>query len=108
MNDRLSIVSDRYAQFLLCELPVLSSYISATAGPGYRLVGPGISRKEGFLKRFAVALRALIDARAQEAGQGLAEYGLILAGVALLAIVAIFALGPKIGELLNRVSASLG
>ena len=41
-------------------------------------------------------------------GQGLAEYGLILAGVALLAIVAIFALGPKIGSLLNRVSSSLG
>jgi pilus assembly protein Flp/PilA len=43
-----------------------------------------------------------------EEGQGLAEYGLILAGVALLAIVAVFALGPKIGELLNRVSSSLG
>jgi pilus assembly protein Flp/PilA len=41
-------------------------------------------------------------------GQGLAEYGLILAGVALLAIVAVFALGPKIGSLLNKVSASLG
>jgi len=44
----------------------------------------------------------------QERGQGLAEYGLILAGVALLAIVAIFALGPKIGSLLNKVSSSLG
>jgi len=44
----------------------------------------------------------------EERGQGLAEYGLILAGVALLAIVAIFALGPKIGSLLNRVSSSLG
>jgi len=55
-----------------------------------------------------MAVRALIDARAQEAGQGLAEYGLILAGVALLAIVAIFALGPKIGDLLNRISSSLG
>ena len=43
-----------------------------------------------------------------EEGQGLAEYGLILAGVALLAIVAIFALGPKIGSLLNKVSSSLG
>jgi pilus assembly protein Flp/PilA len=42
-----------------------------------------------------------------EEGQGLAEYGLILAGVAVLAIVAIFALGPKIGELLNRISSSL-
>jgi pilus assembly protein Flp/PilA len=42
-----------------------------------------------------------------EEGQGMAEYGLILAGVALLAIVAVFALGPKIGSLLNKVSASL-
>jgi pilus assembly protein Flp/PilA len=43
----------------------------------------------------------------REEGQGLAEYGLILAGVALLAIVAIFALGPKIGALLNKVSSSM-
>jgi len=43
-----------------------------------------------------------------EEGQGLAEYGLILAGVAILAIVAIFALGPKIGSLLNRISSSMG
>jgi len=45
---------------------------------------------------------------ARDEGQGLAEYGLILAGVALLAIVAIFALGPKIGSLLNKVSSSMG
>jgi len=40
-------------------------------------------------------------------GQGMAEYGLILAGVALLAIVAVFLLGPQIGALLNKVNASL-
>ena len=43
----------------------------------------------------------------REPGQAMAEYGLILAGVALLAIVAVFSLGPKIGNLLNRVGASL-
>ena len=43
----------------------------------------------------------------KEEGQGMAEYGLILAGVALLAIVAVFLLGPKVGILLNRVGASL-
>ena len=47
------------------------------------------------------------DGEGREEGQGMAEYGLILAGVALLAIVAVFALGPKIGSLLNKVSASL-
>jgi len=43
----------------------------------------------------------------KEEGQGMAEYGLILAGVALLAIVAVFALGPKVGALLNKVGSSL-
>jgi len=43
----------------------------------------------------------------KEEGQGMAEYGLILAGVALLAIVAVFLLGPKIGLLMNRISSSL-
>jgi pilus assembly protein Flp/PilA len=57
------------------------------------------------LSRIRSAIRSYIPER--EEGQGLAEYGLILAGVALLAIVAIFALGPKIGALLNKVSSSL-
>ena len=43
----------------------------------------------------------------REEGQGMAEYGLILAGVALLAIVAVFLLGPKIGTLMNKVGSSL-
>jgi len=43
----------------------------------------------------------------REEGQGMAEYGLILAGVALLAIIAVFLLGPKIGTLMNRISSSL-
>ena len=42
-----------------------------------------------------------------EEGQGMAEYGLILAGVAVLAIVAVFLLGPKIGGLMNTISSSL-
>jgi len=59
--------------------------------------------------RLAVVRRAFNRALGSpDEGQGLAEYGLILAGVAILAIVAIFALGPKIGSLLNRISSSLG
>ena len=44
---------------------------------------------------------------ARDEGQGMAEYGLILAGVAILAIVAVFLLGSNIGNLLNRISSSL-
>jgi Flp pilus assembly pilin Flp len=43
----------------------------------------------------------------KEAGQGMAEYALIVAGIAILAIVALFLLGPRIGLLLNRIAASL-
>ncbi len=43
----------------------------------------------------------------REEGQGLVEYGLILAGVSIAALVALFALGPQITALFNAVSASL-
>ena len=44
---------------------------------------------------------------AREEGQGLVEYGLILAGVSIAAIAALFLLGPKISTLFNTVEASL-
>ena len=43
----------------------------------------------------------------REEGQGMAEYGLILAGVAILAIVAVFFLGGSLGTMLNKINASL-
>jgi pilus assembly protein Flp/PilA len=43
----------------------------------------------------------------REEGQGMAEYGLILAGVSILAIVAVFLLGGNIGKLMNKISSSL-
>ncbi|MHC1694376.1 MAG: Flp family type IVb pilin [Eubacteriales bacterium] len=43
----------------------------------------------------------------EEDGQGMVEYGLIIAGIALVVIVAIFALGPKIGELFNDANSAL-
>ena len=43
----------------------------------------------------------------REPGQGLVEYGLILAGVSIAALVALFALGPRISSLFNAVSESL-
>jgi len=62
------------------------------------------------IKRFVAAARDAMYGvlpTEREEGQGMAEYGLILAGVALLAIVAVFLLGPKVGQLLNKVGSSL-
>ncbi len=43
-----------------------------------------------------------------ENGQGMVEYGLILALVAVAAIVALQALGPKISALFNEAADNLG
>ena len=59
-----------------------------------------------FIKAAHDAMYGVLPAEKEE-GQGMAEYGLVLAGVALLAIVAVFALGPKVGALLNKVGSSL-
>jgi pilus assembly protein Flp/PilA len=40
----------------------------------------------------------------EEHGQGMAEYGLILAGVACLVMVALFALGPTISNKFNAIN----
>ena len=40
----------------------------------------------------------------EESGQGMVEYGLILAGIAVAVIVVIFTLGDKIKDLFTRVS----
>ena len=45
--------------------------------------------------------------QAREPGQGMVEYGLIIAAVAIAVIVALFALGPKIGSMFSSVGASL-
>lgn len=44
----------------------------------------------------------------QEEGQALAEYGLILALIAVVAIGALIALGGKISEHLNHVKDKMG
>jgi len=58
------------------------------------------------IRRLTEFVAAWVPAR--EEGQGLVEYGLILAGVSVAALVAIFALGPKIKTLFETVGASLG
>ena len=52
-----------------------------------------------------VSLRARVDER--EEGQGMVEYGLIIAAVAIAVIIAIFALGPKIASMFSSAGASL-
>ena len=42
-----------------------------------------------------------------ESGQGMVEYGLIIALVAVAAIVALKALGPKISSLFNKAGGEL-
>lgn len=43
-----------------------------------------------------------------EEGQGMAEYGLILAGIAVVVIVAIVALGDRLVELFDGIGFELG
>ena len=40
-------------------------------------------------------------------GQGMVEYGLIVAAIAIAVIVALFALGPKIASMFSAVASSL-
>jgi len=46
--------------------------------------------------------------RLDEEGQGLAEYALILALIAIVAIVALLFLGGAIADILNQIGASVG
>lgn len=43
----------------------------------------------------------------EESGQGMVEYGLILAGIAVAVIVVIFTLGEKIEALFRSVSGKI-
>src|SRR3954466_11572259 len=54
------------------------------------------------------ALHALFALRTEpEEGQGMVEYGLIIAAVAIAVIIAIFALGPKIASMFSTAGNSL-
>jgi Flp pilus assembly pilin Flp len=54
-------------------------------------------------------LQASLRARraAHEGGQGMVEYGLIIAAVAIAVIIAVFALGPKIASMYQTAGSSL-
>jgi Flp pilus assembly pilin Flp len=53
------------------------------------------------------AIRWLIDPGTDEAGQGLAEYALILALIAIVAIVALIFLGSQVSLILSNVGKSI-
>src|SRR3954469_14093278 len=57
------------------------------------------------LMALLTSLQARLEER--ERGQGMVEYGLIIAAVAIAVIVALFALGPKIGSMFSSTAASL-
>ena len=42
-----------------------------------------------------------------EEGQGMVEYGLIIALIAIVVIVALVALGPKVREIFNKTNNAL-
>ena len=54
-------------------------------------------------------IRALIDSHLgeKEEGQGMVEYGLIIALVAIVAIAGLIVLGPKISSMFSTVSSSV-
>ncbi|MCA1032213.1 Flp family type IVb pilin [Bacillus timonensis] len=51
-------------------------------------------------------LNKLMNLVREEEGQGMAEYGLILAGVAVVAVAAFFVLGERIDSLIRSVVSS--
>jgi pilus assembly protein Flp/PilA len=55
----------------------------------------------------ALVDRILIALRGDDAGQGLAEYALILALIAIVAIVALTFLGTQVSDILSHVGGSI-
>lgn len=59
------------------------------------------------IKNWAISKVAKLQTMQTEEGQGLAEYGLILALVAIACIIALTALGGSIAGALNKVAGSI-
>lgn len=52
-------------------------------------------------------LGALLHALRREEGQDLAEYGLVIALIAVAAVVALTALGGSISDILNQIAGAI-
>lgn len=59
------------------------------------------------IKNWAISKVAKLQTTQDEEGQGLAEYGLILALIAVACIVALRTLGGDISDILGEVSGGL-
>ena len=57
------------------------------------------------LRRIICFVRDCVPER--EEGQGLVEYGMVLLGISIAVLVALFALGPRLNDFYNTVGASL-
>jgi pilus assembly protein Flp/PilA len=62
---------------------------------------------EFIVRQMIVVREAISRLRERETGQGMVEYALILAFIAILVIVALKFLQPAISQTLNQVSNSL-
>ncbi len=62
---------------------------------------------EFFVRQMIIVRETIARLRNREEGQGMVEYALILAFVAILVIVALKFLQPAISNTLNTVSTSL-
>ena len=56
---------------------------------------------------FSLKGKAIMFIAPQEKGQGLVEYALILLLVALVVIVVMYMLGPKVGDNYSTISSSI-
>jgi pilus assembly protein Flp/PilA len=52
-------------------------------------------------------MKKILGAIRNEDGQGMVEYGLILGLIAIAAVVALLALGPKISDMFETVTSKL-
>jgi Flp pilus assembly pilin Flp len=59
------------------------------------------------LRAFGAALARRLTAPGEPSGQGLAEYALILALIAIISIVALIFLGGQISKILSQVGVSI-
>ena len=57
------------------------------------------------LRRMTRFVRDCVPER--EEGQGLVEYAMVLLGISIAVLVALFALGPKLNDFYNAIGASL-
>jgi hypothetical protein len=71
-------------------------------------VYPVISKVESAIGWLVITYQSSLAAgRSRMAGQGLAEYALILALIAIVAIIALLFLGGQVSKILSRVGNSV-